>query len=185
MRPKLFFTIFASIVSVVILSIILLLFQKQQSVASRMDELEDAKVQVAVADQQINELHQLRRQYQQALPLSGQADKILPAAKAQSEATAVLSSITGQLGLEVNTLSFSGSTSVLPSATSLTEDAAVNGVKKMAATFSTTASYGQLQALLQRIENNQRHMQVDQINITRSDNNALNITLTVNIFSER
>lgn len=151
-----------------------------QRIGQDIDKLERAQADLVIADEQLKELIALGREFNEVRPLSQRVDEILPAEKAQSEATAELATITAGLGIPLNGLTYD-TTTALPSATSQTAQAAVGGVSIMSVNFTTTVTYGQLQALLGSIEDNLRHMQVNQISIAESDG-LLSVNLIVDIY---
>lgn len=181
MKPKQFFFIFLGIVTSVTLAGLILFALKQQELSAQVSKLEQLFAANQAAREQLEDLQELRDQYEQVAPLSDRVDTILPDSKAQSEATAELAAIAANASLPFENLNFE-STSGLPSAISQTDTASVSGVRVMRATFSTTGTYGQLQVLLQNIENNLRHMQVESINITREEGGQLKAAIIVDVY---
>ncbi|MEX0668534.1 MAG: type 4a pilus biogenesis protein PilO [Candidatus Saccharimonadales bacterium] len=151
-----------------------------QTLSDKADRLSILLADISVSNERLNSLQQLEQEYADMTDLREKTNKILPEGKRQTEVSLQLQKIIDDAGLELNSLSFE-STSGSPGEVSQTLTSSVAGVRIMPVRFQITSSYQEFVELLISIENHQRHMQVSNLNISRSGD-SLSFSINLEVF---
>ncbi|MEX0932147.1 MAG: type 4a pilus biogenesis protein PilO [Candidatus Saccharimonadales bacterium] len=184
-KPKhLFYGLGGALVAMVIAGLFLYV-SAHQKLGEKINTLEVVTADVVLAREHIEKLQALEGQYAELVPLIEKGNNILPPQKEQAEALAVLAELVGNSGLNVQNISFE-QTSGLPSDTSQTQKSNLNNILVMPVNINTSpGTYAQLQILLRSIENNERHMQVKTLDISRTQDDKLAFSIKIDTYLSR
>lgn len=181
MKPKqLTYVLAGALAMIVILGIASFLYgQKQLSV--KIQQIQKTSADIKLQTQELEHLAKLEKSYQQFAPLDKKAQSVLPTQKQQSEVIAQITTLIKRNGMSIDGLTFE-KTSGLPSETSQTQPGSVGGILVMPVKFQAKASYSQMIGLLKSLEQQQRYVQVTDLDITRTDGGLLVLNISVNVF---
>lgn len=162
MKPKQFFFILIGICGVIIVGGGVGYYYALNAFHSKTAELKTKLADQQVADDRINRLNQLKRQYAQIEPLISKLDEALPKNKQQSELVLQLDELAKRAGLTLPGATFTPSTA--PTGTSQT--AKEGDVLALPITMQIKGSYPQIQTFLRSLEKLNRYVSVNTISIT-------------------
>jgi Tfp pilus assembly protein PilO len=167
MKPKQFFYVVLGVIGVLLAAGGggYYLAWKQLNVQSAA--LSEQLGQQKAADEQIEKLSLLQRQYEKDIvPILPLVDSALPRDKKQTEILAQLQSIAKDVGLQITSVSMPSPVG-LP--TSVSQTIKAGTVLALPITFQLSGSYDQLQRFTARVENMNRFTNVTNLTITRPD----------------
>ena len=110
-------------------------------------------------------------------------DKIIPAAKAQSDAVADVTALAAKSNVSVESISFASSTGEDNLGLSQTVDSELAGLRKLPVTVRGEGSYSELLNFIKRVENNQRKATIGSINISpQPSSNDYDANMVINFY---
>jgi Tfp pilus assembly protein PilO len=181
MKPKQFYFTMLGMTVVLALLIGVGYYYASQRLRDRTAVLKSKMVDIDVANDQVDTLQQLQRDYDKLSPSIPKINAALPQTKEQSELLLQLQQLAASNGLKIQTISFSGTTAgATPSSVSQTVksgDALV-----MPVSFQLSGGFGQLQGFLQGLERFDRYTNVTTITIARDKAPALTYTVGLNAY---
>lgn len=181
MTPKQLYFTLLGVIGVLTLSLGAGFVLGHQRLDSRISELEQLQADNVLANERIRQLEDLEANYEEIQPLAVKIRSILPTEKKQAEVAAQVEKVVGSAGLRLNSISFEA-TQGLPSDTSQTTKSPVGGTLVMPAQFNITGTYGQLQDMLRKFENQERYMRVKTLQINRSEGGELTYSVSLEVF---
>ncbi len=181
MTPKRFSLVLIGLIVAMACLVIATFGYGQKLLSQRATKLQRLSGDIQLETEQIQRLRELESSYQQVAPLANKVQTILPSQKQQAEIVALVAAIVEGSGLPLNGISFDP-TQGLPSNLSQTKSGSVSGILEMPISFESTGSYNKLQTLLKSLEKQQRYIQVNTLDITRSATNVLNFNITLRVF---
>lgn len=157
----------------------------EQMLAKRASAIADLKADQQVAQKQIELYKDTQSKVEELSFVKDLADSVLPPEKAQAAAVGQLRILAKESGVSIQTISFGGSSDAkTPELSQTTSVEGVQGVRsfQVSLTLETGASYKEFLNFLQKLEKNQRKMQVTSLAITPdSDNRDILSTATMSI----
>lgn len=161
-----------------------------KQLVSLNEEVGKLKADQQVIRSQINIYETARQKVEELAFVQGLADQVLPQEREQANAVAELKSFVNSVGLELESVAFTGDNSKAQAnlETSQTEQAeGLAGVRILPTTIviKPGATYRQVLQLLERIERNQRKMQVIEITLIPNEEGGSTfstITMSINIY---
>jgi Tfp pilus assembly protein PilN len=153
----------------------------QQQLSIKIQKIKKISSDIKLQTQELEHLAKLEKNYQQIAPLDQKAQSVLPAQKQQSEVIAQITTLIKRNGMSIDGLTFE-KTSGLPDEKSQTQPGEVGGILVMPVKFQATASYLQMIGLLTSFEQQERYMQVTNLDITRQEDKLLVLNISLNVF---
>lgn len=170
MTPK---KVFYGMLGLVALSIIASVFafrMAQSNLADQALSISDLKAELELVEAQVQVYNNAKTKVEELKDLAGLIDKVLPEEKNQAEVVSQLKQFAQETQTGIRTLEFStlsdGNTN--PNLSQTTAVEGIPGVRALQVNMSLNdgVSYAQFLAFLEKIENNQRKMQVTSVSIT-------------------
>lgn len=181
MKPKqLTFVLFGVLGLVIVLGIGGFVYG-QKLLSTKIQQIQRISADIKLQTQELEHLAKLEKNYQQIAPLDQKAQSVLPTQKQQSDVVAQITTLIKRNGMSIDGLTFE-KTSGLPSETSQTQPGKVGGILVMPVKFQATATYSQMISLLSSFEQQQRYMQVTNLDITRQEDKLLVLNISLNVF---
>jgi Tfp pilus assembly protein PilO len=169
MKPKQFFYVVLGMIGVLLAAGGGGYYLAWKQLQTQSSALAEQLGQQKAADDQIETLGRLQRQYDKDIvPILPLIDAALPRDKKQTEILAQLQSIAKDVGLQITSVSMPSPVG-LPTAVSQTIKA--GNVLALPISFQLQGSYDQLQTFMARVENLNRFTNVTNLAITRPDKN--------------
>lgn len=153
----------------------------QTQLSKKIQQIQKTSADIKLQTQELEHLAKLEKSYQRLAPLDKKAQTVLPAQKQQSEVIAQITTLIKRNGMSIDGLTFE-KTSGLPSETSQTQPGNIGGILVMPVKFQATATYQQMIGLLSSFEQQQRYMQVTNLDITRQEDKQLVLNISLNVF---
>ncbi len=178
--PKQLFITLVTIVSLVIMVGLVGFWMSHRALAGKADNLSVLMTDISVINERLTSLEQLEQEYAELADLRDSVYKILPEEKEQAKVALQLQAIVSSVGLELRGLSFE-STSGRPGEISQTLTSSIPNVRIMPVRFQIVSSYQEFIQLLEALENNKRHMQISNLNISRSGS-GLQFSINLEVF---
>ncbi|MEX0748914.1 MAG: type 4a pilus biogenesis protein PilO [Candidatus Saccharimonadales bacterium] len=181
MKPSQLTLLLAGLVALLSLVGLTSFWLSHQALNEKSTRLSAVLSDIMLVNQQLESFDRLEAEYEEIGPLQEQVYEVLPTEKRQTEVTLQLDSIVDSIGVQLSGLNFQ-STSGRPGEISQTLAAEVPGVLVMPVQFQITSSYAQFVELLQKIENQQRYMQINDLSISRAGSNQLQFNVNLEVF---
>lgn len=182
MTPKIMYYILLAIISVLIVAGAGAYYISHNRLQTKISRVEQLNADIVLAREKLRNLQNLEQLYDNIRPLEDKMARMLPEDKKQSEVAAKIYTMIDSAGLEGSGIAFE-STNGVPSTQSQTSAGDVENVRVMPVNFSVEGSYTQLQAFLDKIERQERLMQVTSLSIQRSgEENELSFNIQLEVF---
>ena len=178
MSPQRYFTILCGILGVLVVAGAGGYYLASRSLTSGTAELSQRLGDEQLANQKLDDLGDLQKQYQRLQPLIPVIDNALPTEKDQSTIAVQLHNIAQSSGMDLESLTFAPT--VLPGPISQTVP--VGSVLAVPITFQLTGNYGQLQQFLQSQELLNRYTSMTSLTINADNPNELVFDIGLNAF---
>ena len=167
MKPKQFFFVLLGVFALTVLVSAGGYYLGMKQLKTGSAELAVGLSAQADANDQIENLSRLKRQYDRdILPIVPLLDQALPRDKKQTEILTQLQSIAGQVGLQITSVSMP---SPLGLPTSVSQTIKSGAVLALPISFQLSGSYDQLQQFTARVENLNRFTNITNLAIARPD----------------
>lgn len=181
MKPKQLTYILVALLAMIFILGIAGFVYGQGQLSVKIRQIQKTSADIKLQTQELEHLAKLEKSYQQIAPLDKKAQSVLPTQKQQSEVIAQITTLIKRNGMNIDGLTFE-KTSGLPSETSQTQPGSVGGILVMPVKFQATATYQQMIGLLSSFEQQQRYMQVTNLDITRQEDKLLVLNISLNVF---
>lgn len=180
MRPRTFFWALLGITAAVIVVAGGALVWGAGRLSAQKNQLTTRQVDLEFAQERLNQLLTLKKNYDAAAPKLDIITKALPATKEQSTVILQLEGAASASGLNLASITFNAD----PKPSNLSQTVPDGVFYSLPVTLKLTGNYQQLQAFLNRIEHLSRFNSVSTLSLAKgsSDRTFLSIGLTINIF---
>lgn len=131
------------------------------------------------AGEELDQLSQLKQQFQALQPALAKLNVALPSQKNQSVVVLQIQQLAANAGMQLPSASFQASNG-LPTATSQTIKS--GAVLALPISFQLTGTYAQLQKFLQQAEQLGRYNDVSSLSITRGSGSNLVFSIALNVY---
>lgn len=180
MKPKRFYYILIAVISVASLGGLGLAYLQFGGLQTQADKVRAQMVSSTLASERIEQIDELRQEYDKVAKLKPVLDRALPYEKQQSSLVLKLEQLARSAGMSIPAAGFTSSD--IPAGTSQTVPS--GNVLAMPISFELTGSYEQLQSFLKGLERLDRYTSVSSIAISRVEGKAktLKFQLSINAF---
>lgn len=182
MTPKIMYYILLGIIGVLVIAGAGAYYVSHERLQTKITRLEQSNADTVLARERLNNLQKLEQSYDQISPLEDKMARMLPYDKKQSQVAAKIYTMIDSAGLKGSSITFE-STEGMPDTRSQTAAGDVENVRIMPVNFSVQGSYQQLQTFLNKIERQERLMQVTSLSIQHSsEENELSFNIRLEVF---
>ncbi len=141
-------------------------------------KLSEQLAQSQEADENLNQLANLQKQYKQLEPSLTLVNEALPAEKNQSKVALQLQNIAASSGMRIDNIDFPASNQPGP----ISQTTKVGDILALEVTFQLEGTYDQLQDFLQRQERLDRYSSMTSLSITPTEADRLSFGIILNVF---
>ncbi|HSX14857.1 MAG TPA: type 4a pilus biogenesis protein PilO [Candidatus Saccharimonadales bacterium] len=180
MKPKKFFFILLGLCLVLTIVLGGGFYMGIKKIRTQTGALARTAADATLAQEHLDQLSDLKKQFQELQPALAKLNVALPTDKNQSEVVLQIQQLAANAGMKLPSASFQANNG-LPTSTSQTVRS--GDVLALPINFQLSGSYDQLQAFLASVENLGRYSNVSALSITRADNNkGLTFSITLNVY---
>ncbi len=181
---KAFLALLGTLVAVIAAGVgVFYLFDKQ--LVTMNHDISKLKAEQTAAQSQINSYEATKKKVEELAFVRQLAFEVLPGEKEQANTVAELKKFVIDAGMIFEALTFTGESSAIGGGGSSQTQAAdgINGVRVLPASIQIAAgaTYEQVLSLLQKIETNQRKMQVTELTLVPDETGTKFSTITINV----
>lgn len=150
----------------------------------KSEEVAELKIEKEVISEQISVYRDAQKKVEDLSYIEDIAEAVLPDTKDQAEGIAELRKFADESGVTIETISFGGSVAADASELEISQTIAItglSGVRFLPTTiqFQPGASFSQVLKFMEKIENNQRKMQITNVSLTPSETDPQQLTSSI------
>ena len=178
MKPKQFFYLLCGVCTVLAAGLGVGYYYETQHIKVETVALAKKSADATIASEQLDQLGDLKKQFQELQAVLAKLNIALPSDKNQSVVILQIEQLASNAGMTLPAASFQASAG-LPSATSQTVKS--GSVLALPISFQLNGTYGQLQTFLQQLEQLGRYSNVSSLAITKNGS-TLSFSVILNVY---